>query len=329
MGLSMIVISALQRVWTAQSFSRFAQDRVYARALCQSGLELAKSQLAQPQKKESQQQQGQEQNGQQQQTPYILHILSYVNRWQAFEFTQEVDGIDGTLYLYIAPEEGKIPLSVLFDRKNKQLTQQAQTAITQLKQKFEQLGVSAEISPAFEQVAQEPPYFDDPSQLITLHEAFRVFDDRRFLLPSFGEKQVTTKNIPVLYDTFTVHTEGDKYSFNPLLFSHSVCSLLGCNPLPQEAQARKSYLEKIKEQFPQQLNWRRDWDTILASVYGKKFAELPEGFQAWLATARSAYRFSVVSYAYVRDTRVYLYAILERVEGEGHDTFCVHRMYWI
>lgn len=329
----MIVVTLLQRVWTAQSFSRFAEDRVYAYTLAHSGLAIAQSQLAQPPQKQSEQN-GQSDNQQnastQQETPYLIHILPYINRWQQFDFTQDADGVDATVYLYITPEAGKVPLPALFDRKNKQLTEQARVTVKQLSQQFENLGLSSQIPTGFEQVAQDPPYFDDPSQLIQLHDAFSSFDQRRFLSFVPNTQPLQTRQVPVLYDLFTVFGEQEgSFSFHPLLFSHSVCSLLGYNPLAQDEQARKEVVEKIQEQLPQQIDWQRDWDTLLAPIYGKSYAEIPESLRTAFSSERSTNRFSVISYAYMRDTRVYIYAIIERVEDGEHDTFRIHRMYWI
>lgn len=329
-GLSMIVVSLLQNVWTAQRFSRFAEDRIQAYALAHSGFEIAKSQIARPSQP---QQDANGQNGQnkgQQSTPYFVHILPYINRWQEFQLTQEHDGVDGTIYTYIAPEAGKVPLPALFDRENKQLTEQARNTMQQLSAQFEKFGLSSQLPTGFEEIAQDPPYFDDPSQVIPLHNAFATFDQRRFISFIPETQPLQNRQLPVLYDLFTVFgNNSDALSFHPLLFSRSVCALFGCNPLPQDAQSREQAVEKIKEQMPQQFDWQRDWDTLLAPFYGISYAELSDSLRSAFSTERSANYFSVVSYAYVRDSRVYLYAMIERVEDNDSDSFRIHRMYWI
>ena len=338
-GLSMLVVSLLRVVWTAQEFSGFSRDRVHARSLALSGIEIAKAQLAQKHdqdaeqdQQEQPQQQAQQQDKQQQgndERAYLLQLVRYINQWQRFTLTQETDGADGTIYIYVTPEAGKIPLQSLFDADNKKLTDAAQQAIPDMQKPFEAIGLQGDLKAAFDEIAQEGPIFDDPTQLIEKHSTFAFFDERRFLQrDEQNQDTLQTQSVPVLFDLVTTHTEDETFSMHPLYLSQSLCTVLGLSPLPSGEQ-RQSFIDTLQEQLPEKVDWKRDWDTLLAPVYKKQFAELPESIQNALTSESGVTYFSVVSYSYVNGARVYLYAIIERVAGDTNDTFRVHRMYWI
>jgi len=335
-GLSIIIVSLLRITRTAQEFSGYASDRVYAQALAHSGIEIATSQLVYPYE-HNQQDNTQSDNVQQQQEQqlsqdqrYLLEVLRYINRWQTFELTKERDGVDGTIYLYICPEQGKFPLHAIFDRNNKQLTQEAQNIIPQLNERLKAHGFQGELTPALSEIAQDPTYVDDPTQLIPMHSAFTFFDDRRFVQMDPRQDNPIVWKIPALMDLLTVHTDtDDSVSLHPLFFSRSVCDLLGLQPLPQDREARDQMVASMQESMPSNISWKQHWDTLLAPYYNVQLRDVPESLVRILSQEHGATRFSVVSYAHIDGASVYLYAILERVAGDQYDTFRVHRMYWI
>ena len=48
-------------------------------------------------------------------------ILAILNRWQLFPLTKELDGMQGSIKVYISCEDGKIPLQNLIDPATKKM----------------------------------------------------------------------------------------------------------------------------------------------------------------------------------------------------------------
>jgi len=326
-GLSMLVVSLLRSVWTAQSFSAYARDQIQSYTIAQAGIEIAQAQMTQEREQEKNNQQKQEQNGVDEETAYLAQVMTYVNRWQRFALTQERDGVEGTIYLHITPEEGKIPINTFFDRNNKAVTETGQKIASDLKNTFQQLGMQKDIASVLKEMAEDAAVFDEPTQLLAAHDAFAVFDDRRFLETQPETEQPTTWYLPALLDLVTTYTQAEDMSLHPLFFSPSTCKILGLNQLPQGEEQRKEFVAMLKEKLTQEPQWQRDWDQVLAPYYGVSFSELSQALSQTFATDRGATWFSVVSYGYVGDVYTYLYVIMERVPGELYDSFRIHRMY--
>ncbi len=124
--LTLLVIAAIVAMLTTvvhQSFSfqrqaRIAQDKARARMLALSSLEIAASQLStvvveeEKQEKDAPKKEDQEKKTQDVLEPvqkWLLKVLPFINHWQTIVVNE--DGLEGTIKLYLACEEGKFNLA--------------------------------------------------------------------------------------------------------------------------------------------------------------------------------------------------------------------------
>ena len=129
--LTLLIIAAAVALITAvvrESFSyqrqvKSMQDRVRARMLALSSLELVRSQISfiPPKKKEEkgQQQEGpvkkEKEETMPQEQQYALKLVPLLNKWHTVELTPGTDAVEGSLSYYIASEDGKINLENLLN----------------------------------------------------------------------------------------------------------------------------------------------------------------------------------------------------------------------
>jgi len=50
-------------------------------------------------------------------------LLPHLNRWQTFHLTKDIDGVDGTIYICISSEDGKLNINKAFDFDKNEIKQ--------------------------------------------------------------------------------------------------------------------------------------------------------------------------------------------------------------
>lgn len=319
-------------------FSQMVLAREKAKMLALSGVQVAIAQLSYVAKKDesvSQPKEGQKDSAggkQSQEQDLLSRILPTLNRWQQFDLTQEVDGVDGQIKVCLMCEEGKINLNRIIDFKKgafKGSEQSGWKAIMQeLCKTIEKMSKTTDLFPAFEKLIKDLKFkFNDATELITRKE-FAPFKDILFYQPPTGKKQETI----YLTDIFTVWSSSDK--IEPWLFSDSINGVLG---LPRvevdDIKKRKEQSATWMKNFKERANWQQDWKTMLMPVYGKELRTLPKNIDSMLSTNFAPRFFSVLVHGKVDEVTQCVYAILERNKSSQGDNIeydvVIKKLYWV
>jgi len=303
------------------------QEREQAKMLALGGLQLAMSQLTPFEKKEE----GSPAPGQKKKSPeqqLFEQIFPIINRWQTFELTQAVEGIDATLRICICAEEGKINLAQLLT-----LAKGSKESIAKLKELYEPIFKNSDLFKAKENLAsalidslsKRKAPFDDVTQLAELPEFATI--PFFYEPPELGAKE---KRGVYLMDLFTIETESAQ--LEPWLLSDSVCAVLGLKRVEGvDLEKRKQEIKPVIEKFNPTIKWdKQQWDSLLKPIYGKDFASLPKGIGALFTAKFEPKIFSVISYGKVGNTVQRIYAILARSSGpQGVYTYVIRKLYWL
>lgn len=311
---------------THRLFARTVVDREKAQRLALGGVQVALSQLALKATDTSLAQEPEK---------LLNAILPVINRWQYFEFKQEIEGVDGKLMLCIMCEEGKIDLNRIFDFTNKSFVGEGQKRgdIKKIMPLFfAKLRLLVGDHDLFTDVERflkaRSRKITDVTELLNIKE-FAVFKDKIFYEPPQTEEKGER---PVyLLDLFTVHS--GKAVLEPWLLSDSLCAILGlrraqAGELKKRSEARTAWLKDFKPQA----KWTADWDQRLKPVYDRDFSTLPGGIEAFLSPQFEPRTFSVLSYGTVGTVTQRLYAIVERQptsEKRSSSQFITKKIYWI
>lgn len=272
--------------------------------------------------------------------------LPFLNRWQTFDFDGSTEGLEGSVRIYIASENGKINI-VSLDKAPEQ-TQAAPQRTPQRPPPGRRPAQGAPQPPA--PPAQTPVKTDtlafidklftqdkevsiknalkdfktrfkrpleDPSELLRI----KSFDKYKDLL--FNNSDKKSRSLFIM-DLFTVATPDVK--INPFLLSESLKKLLG---FPENKDV-KALAKGVKNS----MNWATDWDKVFAPVYGKKYGSLDPALKDMLAPSFKATHFSVISYCKVGASTQRMYALLEAVDptediSPQSFVFRISRIYWI
>ncbi len=320
-------------------FSHMIIEREKAKTLALSGVQVAIAQLAQsPTKQEKEQPKEEEKSGgktsskNNPEKEFLSRILPSLNRWQDFDLSENVDGIDGKISICLMCEEGKINLNRIIDFKKNAFygTEKSgwKAIMQELCKSIERITKTSDLFPAFEKIIKEMQYpFNDATELIVRKE-FNSFKDILFYQPPTIKKQDTI----YLTDIFTVWSSSDK--IEPWLFSDSINGLLG---LPRvevdDIKKRKEQTEGWLKNFKERSNWQQDWQTILMPIYGKELRTLPKNIDSMLSTTFAPKYFSVRVQATVGNMTQNVYAILERnksVQGDNIEyDVIIKKLYWL
>ncbi len=372
--LTLLVIAAAVALLTTvvqQSFSyqrqaRTAVEKARARMLALSSLEIAMSQLStvvleegakdegamKKSKDEGAQKNDKKNKAEDMLEPvqkWLLKVLPAINHWQTFVIEEE--GLEGTIKLYLACEEGKFNLAAF---KQEGITQQEAKKTeakepdqeAQKPEKDEKKTGKEKEGKKMEKGALEA--LDELFKKVhdvSMHEAFKRFmadykrlpeDPTELLRVSYFAKlnerlftplQPDTRGLYIM-DLFTFRPQATE-SVNPWLLTASAKTLLGI----QEKKGASGDAELVKKIKPE-MDWETDWDEILAPRYGKKFAAFDPAIQKVFASAFEAKAFSVVSYCTVGNVTERVYAVLEVTEPDKDLSpksviFKVTKLYWL
>jgi type II secretory pathway pseudopilin PulG len=366
--LTLLVVAAIVALLTAvvqQSFSYQQQARVSiekarARMLALSALEIAMSQLSTVIIEEEKQSKDNTKDTSKNKAQamlepvqkWLLKVLPLINHWQKISVQEE--GLEGTIELYLACEEGKFNLAAFKpeSRSEKEVVQKTVQQDTQ-KNEGQQQGQVAknEQKGLTEEKNQEKGALEALDELfkkvydVSMHEAFKRFMQDFKRLPEDPTELLRITYFAKLKDRlFTPRTQDqrglfimDLFTFRPLatekvnpwLLTASAKKLLGL----QEKNGTVDVNELVKKIKPE-MQWETDWDEIFAPLYGKNFAGFDPALQKVFATAFEATSFSMVSYCTVGSITQRIYAVLEVTEPDKELSpksviFKVKKLYWL
>ena len=98
----------------------------------------------------------------------------------------------------------------------------------------------------------------------------------------------------------------------------------------QYGDEKKEKLRILVEKVQSKMNWPASWDTLLAPIYGKKFAQLDQQLMTLFGAVGGARTFSVVCYGKFGEQSQGVCALLQRRLGKDNRAFYViRRLYWI
>lgn len=327
-------------------FSRMILAREKAKQLALGGVQVAIAQLAKSVKKEEGKRQEPQQEVKQEagsapvekkesnpeERDLLRRILPVLNRWQVFNLAENVDGVDGDMFVCIMCEDGKINLNRIIDFEKGVLRGDEKTGwkavIKEVCKQIEQLTKSGDLFPVFEKIAKDAKHqFNDATELLT-HKEFQQFKDALFYHPPVGKKQDTL----YLLDIFTVWSRSDK--LEPWFFSDSINGLFG---LPRvevdDIKKRTEQTEGWLKNFKVRANWQQDWKNILMPVYGKELRTLPKNIDSMLSPTFAPQFFSVRAEGKVDEVTQRVYAILERTKrsqgGNVEYDVVIKKLYWL
>lgn len=318
--------------------------REQAKALAESGIQLAMSQLGSPH--EAPQKEGEKKPepqggffalfgmGSQETKDLFNEIFPVINRWQTFELKKDIDGVDGTIKIAIASEDGKINLNSIYNFKTKKFVGEGalkgdwkKVMQSVLDRVQKQVGSSINLFESFDKFLKQRQYrVNDASELL-LAEGFAPFATRLFYEPpSIATKDIQSRPL-FLLDLFTVYGY-DK--LQPWLLSDSVRGALGLKRVsvqpPEVAKA-------LQKKFTSTMDVAKEWKTLFAPLYGTEFQLLPKGIDGLFESTFDPKLFSVVSYGIVGDVTIRVYAILERVrrfaKQKSWYDIKIKKFYWI
>jgi hypothetical protein len=345
--LSFLVVILTQlflRAGVYLPYARAIEDRERAKMLARSGIQIAISQLYL--KKKEKDKEAQEntqplaaqpaQGGEKkpakktEEAEFFEKVFPLLNTWQTFTLNNPEQGIDGTIKIYLACEDGKIDLNFLFDEKTQTFKNAKKQGdftflIPLLLAKLPGVGDKSKgMITGIESVYKKSNGFiNDVSQLLGSKE-FDVFGVWLFPSPHQREDQ-----IPPLFDIFTVFSSGR--GIDPWMFSRSVSSMLsgkldGEQKEGSSSDAKQLLVKEFKPNGP----WGSMWDKVFAKVYHVEWKALPQGTDRLLTTKFMPKTFSVVSYGVSRDIVQRAYAIVQREsDAFGDAKYVIRKFYWI
>lgn len=308
--------------------------RTKAQLLAQNGLTLAIAQLTQELeiKKNTTETNPKVEN--------LQKILSNINRWQTFPLKKELDGIQGTIKIYIACEEGKIPLQNLIDPGTKKILKPYQELLKNIHQSNDKK--PKDLTSGLTSFLQKKDVLvEDPSQAGPFFELPLIVNQ---VNPKARGAQ---KDHPALLDVFSLWNTTQK--INPLFFSRSCSSLFklkSSQTVTRDDKDQKELYHRIAETVSKE--WGSDWEknwSALTPLYGAK-PQMSAETTALFSEAVEPSVFSVVSCGIVQGIEQRLYAIINKrktapekntgkktLEGSTFvrpEGVCgVMRMYWI
>jgi hypothetical protein len=313
-------------------FAQMSVAREKAKEIALGGVQVAMAQLAKTAKKEGKEGEKEKQEQNKEEKDFLRRILPGLNRWQVFDLTEAVDGIDAQMNICIMCEDGKINLNRIIDWEKGTFRGDEKTGWKAVMQEIckaiEQTVKDVELFPVFEKIVKDAKHeFNDATELI-MHKEFQHFKDNLFYHPPTKEKQ----NRLYLTDIFTVWSRSDK--LEPWLFSDSINGLLG---LPRvevgDIKKRKEQIEDWLKNFKVRANWQQDWQNLLGPVYGKELRTLPKNIDSVLKPTFAPEYFSVLVDGKVDDVLQRVYAIVrrsKRTQGNNIEyNVEIIKLYWL
>lgn len=319
-GLMAILITRMaMRVMVFNRLTTIMLDREQAKLLAWSGVEIARATLLvePPPAKEGE-------NATVQRILFdIKKVMTTVNKWMPFVFTEEHDGVDGSCAIYLACEDGKLNANSFYDTEKKQLTKvPGLDIINQSMIKFlAPWGKDINVAQRVEAVikSRKNVGIDDVTQLLT-DETLKAMSYVLFMQPD---------RTFALSDLLSVDRSGAL--LQPWALSRSVADLFKLQPTGKMSAEDWKILEHALVYEPAGASV---WEKVLRVVYGEKHPPIPTELYPLFNQKFEADHFSVISYGTYNKVVVKLYVVLQRQkvvsqEGKERDQFFVTKMYWI
>jgi hypothetical protein len=320
---TIIVTSLIYRSNSAVPFVQVVLNREKALFVAQSGIAYVQALATfQPdienKNQENKKRNEEEKQGDREIKTVITRLLPLLNRWTELVLQKTVDGIDGTIHLYVTSEEGKININTAYDFKKKAFIAGGQAPSTYIDDQ-KKLVMSAcqllekayKVTGLFEKLEKFLKTFDGPlndiSDLLAV-PGFEPFCEAVF--PNFlhdTEKQL------YLADIFTV--VGNRTKLNPWFLSRSVKQLCGIKEQSGEVDKENQKIDQLVKQFLRTVpDWEKEWKKIFAQKYHKTVQQLPKGILGLFDANCMPQFFTVISVGQVNNTSYSLIAFIEVIE---------------
>lgn len=315
-SISAMMVRLMTRVTVLAPMERLALDREQAQQLALIGVTIVQAQLALPFKEEKEQQE------------FYKQLLTMLNSWKKFPLTTEVDGVDGTIELYVACEDGKVPLNSLWQFKEKKFAAPGGVDVKKLlsnvvfagNESRKDLPVMERLEEFFKQ--QEGP-LEDLTDLWT-EKAFA--DLAESWLPKPTEEKGATKDTIFFGDFFTVVKSNA--TIQPLFFSAGVQRSLDVQQNMQP-EKREELIDKLTKNIKEKNNWEQQWDQLLQPWYGITYNKVPQDAKKLFDDRVGASYISVVSYGNVGAiTQKVLAFLSQNIDADGNVTYTIEKLGW-
>lgn len=339
----LLVSLVVNRVVAYRSLSKLWSDREKARFIALGGIHIAMSQLGQLEfltksssslpklsSGQSEQAENEEQKKKEETQRQVEAVQTLLNlgTWQDLTFTTQKEGFDAMCSLYMAAEEGKIPIAGLYDSNNKKWVQRgsydAKKLLVILDERLKSVWRGPFVTltqPLEEFYKKEGVVLEDLSQLLKNNKQLGMLQDNFFVTKDM--------NKPAFSDVFTV-TSGSS-SINPLLFSKGVLAVLGIKKKTVKELETIPVAEITKLAQSSSIDWQQIWPTILKPLYGKDYKAFPAEITALFSSQFEANVFSVVSYGKVGMATQKIAAFIEKNKQTAHSSspFIIRKLYWL
>jgi len=238
---------------------------------------------------------------------FLQKMLPILNQWQTFHLTEKLDGINATIKMYISCEDGKIPLSALFDEKEKKINKDFLPLLKRIGSEKKSSGpdFSAKLINMLSRKT-----LDDASQL------YSCSDLPLFISPA-DEKTKQRKEgyhqQDALSDIFS--TWNTEKKINPLFLStgcKKIFNIKSPSNTAKDDKNEKGFYDQISKTIGTQ--WGSDWSknsTHLTTLY-KTDVTLPPETHSILSEVIEPKVFSVLSCGIVQGTEQRIYAVVHR-----------------
>jgi len=274
---------------------------------------------------------------------FIKNVLPSLHRWQTYELKEEWDCLEGTLKVCISPEEGKIPVSLLFDASRGELTVQAKALLRNFSIK-KKLASGALIAKLTEFFKKRTTFVQEISELAPVAHALHM--PLFYQPPRERGKKKGEPEIPhvALQDLFT--TWGNNKTISPLLLSDGMCAVLGLRrPQARDAEKRKERFDRLSEQWASVRGKGSDgiWK-VLQVLYDRK-PKVSKELASLFSSEIEPRFYSVLSCGVVGGVKQTVLAVLayeksaatgvrkqkkaDSGKKEGPSRFVLRRLYWV
>lgn len=275
---------------------------------------------------------------------FLERVLPGINRWESFNLTEEVDGVDGRVAFCITCEDGKINLNNMYDfRKRKfkdSLTEKskynksevAEQVLQKLFLEIEKVtkgavNGAAALRAVVNFLKERKYQLLDVTELLQIPE-LSYFKDHVFYQPPLGDVSEGESRPIYLTDLFTTWTntshlrEGVTLLLQPWLLSDSILAIL------RFPRAQANDIMKRKQSVQEWVkNFNPTW-SVAFKQYGS--FSVPNEITDLFASKFEPKVFGVLAKGTVGAVEQSLYAIVRADDGSKDLVkFTVDKLYWI
>jgi len=316
--MGILVTRMVTRVMIFQRLNTILLDREQAKLLAWSGVEIARARLLEempPIKK-----------GENEIVQKILFeikkVMTIVNHWIPYNFTEAVDGINGACSIYITCEGGKLSANAFYDLQKKQSSQTPGLDIINrsISNFLAPWGRSIDLSQRVGNLikAKGEKEIDDITELLA-DEQLKKLSHVLFIEP---------ERTFALSDLLSVDRPGTLLQLWAL--SRSVADLFKLKPTGKMSAEDWKLLEHALVYEPAGPSV---WEKVLRVVYGEKHPPIPTELYPLFNQKFEAEHFSVISYGTYNNITVKVYVLLQRqrilIADKESDQFFIRKVYWI